>query len=103
MDRPLSHTGKANAKDMPYELVSLDKQDIRLILASGVSITLGRQVDLGVTSRNVSREHCLIECQQGGQPESAIVSVKARKRCYVIGISRQQPCRLAPGQATQVS
>ena len=103
MDRPLSHTGKANAKDMPYELVSLDKQDIRLILASGVSITLGRQVDLGVTSRNVSREHCLIECQQGEGSESAIVTVKACKRCYIVGILRQQPCKLAPGQATQVS
>ena len=88
---------------MPYELVSLDKQNIRLSLAPGVSITLGRQVDLGVTSRNISREHCLIECQQGREPGSAIVKVKARRRCYIVGTSRQQPCKLAPGQATQVS
>ena len=88
---------------MPHELVSLDKQSIRLGLVPGVSITLGRQVDLGVTSRSVSREHCLIECQQGGKAESATVSVKAGKRCYISGPSRYQPCKLAPGQATQVS
>ena len=88
---------------MPYELVSLDKQNIRLSLAPGVSITLGRQVDLGVTSRSVSREHCLIECQQKEGSKSATVTVKACKRCYVVGIMRQQPCKLATGQATQVS
>ena len=100
--RPQAVLCKTNAEGMPYELISLDKQNIRLGLDAGLSITLGRRIDLGVTTRNVSREHCLIECQKAGEAKGILVYVKAGKRCYVTGPSRQQPCKLASGQSTQV-
>ena len=88
------------AGGMSYELVSLDKQSLSLSITPGVSLTLGRQAQLGVTNKGVSREHCVVQCLKGAGRASVIVT--SRKKCYVSGPSRDQSL-LLPGMSLEVS
>ncbi len=85
---------------MSYELVSLDNPSISLSITPGVNLTLGRQAQLGVTNKGVSREHCVVQCLKGAGHAS--ISVTGRKKCYVSGPSRDQSL-LLPGKSSEVS
>ena len=86
---------------MSYELVSLDNRSVSLSITSGGSLTLGRQAQLGVTNKAVSREHCVLQCLKGTEGQLASVLVTARKKCYVSGPFRED-CTLLPGKSTEV-
>lgn len=86
---------------MSYELVSLDNQSVCLSITPGASLTLGRQAQLGVTNKGVSREHCVLQCLKGTDGQSPSVVVTTLRKCYVSGPSREH-CTLLPGKSTQV-
>ena len=87
---------------MAYELVSLDNRSVSLSITPGTDISLGRQAQLGVTNKAVSREHCALHCLKGTEGQDPCVIVTARKRCSVSGPSREQ-CALLPGKSLQAS
>ena len=87
---------------MSYELVSLDKQSVSVSIRPGVSLMLGRQAQLGVSNKGVSREHCEVQCFKGAEGRHASVIVTARKKCHVSGPSRDQSL-LLPGKSSEVS
>ena len=87
---------------MSYELVSLDNRSVSLSISPGTDISLGRQAQLGVTNKGVSREHCALHCLKSTEGQDPSVLVTARKKCYVSGPAREQ-CTLLPGKSTQAS
>ena len=87
---------------MAYEVVSLEHWSVCLSITPGASLTLGRQAQLGVTNKGVSREHCILQCLRGTEGQRPSIIVTARKKCYVSGPSREQ-YTLLPGKSTEVS
>ena len=87
---------------MSYELASLGDRNISLRIECGSGLILGRQAQLGVTNRNVSREHCVLVCSKAADAQSPKITATAQKKCYVSASSHQKHIKLLPGHSVEV-
>jgi hypothetical protein len=93
---------EANAAGMFYEVTSLDDDNISLRMECGFKLILGRQVQLGVTDRNVSREHCILVCSKATDAQSPRITATAQKKCYISVGSHEKHTKLLPGHSVEV-
>ena len=93
---------EVNAAGMSYELISLGDRNISLRIDCGSDLIIGRQAQLGVTNRNVSREHCVLVCSKAADAQSPRITATAQKKCYVSVGFHQKHTKLLPGHSVEV-
>lgn len=93
---------EVNAAGMSYELASLGDRNISLRIECGPGLILGRQAQLGVTNRNVSREHCVLVCSKTADAQNPRITATAQKKCYVSAGSHEKHIKLLPGHSVEV-
>lgn len=85
---------------MAARLTSLDHSDLVFSFDKGQERSLGRQKDLKIADRNVSREHCLVTYRASSAGHH--LYVKANKKTYILHRGKQQPDVIGPSEVAQV-
>lgn len=85
---------------MAARLISLDQDDIVVALEAGEERVLGRQKDLKIADRNVSRDHCIVTYSTG--EASPVLLLKANKKTYLVKRGSKEYIIVGPSESAQV-